>query len=104
MQSAIASSYRLALPARRCGRRGSRVPLARQLAAALRRAISEGPDGQHIDGFVLARSAFRHSLNYRAVMVFGAAAIIEDEHELGHFAEGGDLSKIPLAMARRETE
>jgi nitroimidazol reductase NimA-like FMN-containing flavoprotein (pyridoxamine 5'-phosphate oxidase superfamily) len=33
----------------------------------------------HIDGLVLGRCAFRHSLNYRAVMVFGTAAAIEDE-------------------------
>jgi uncharacterized protein len=32
----------------------------------------------HVDGLILARSAFRHSLNYRAVMAFGAAAIIDD--------------------------
>jgi uncharacterized protein len=35
----------------------------------------------HIDGLVLARSAFRHSMNYRAVMAFGTARIIEDERE-----------------------
>jgi nitroimidazol reductase NimA-like FMN-containing flavoprotein (pyridoxamine 5'-phosphate oxidase superfamily) len=35
----------------------------------------------HIDGLVLARCAFRHSLNYRAVMAFGTAAMIEDERE-----------------------
>lgn len=35
----------------------------------------------HIDGLVLARSAFRHSLNYRAVMAFGTAAIVEDQRE-----------------------
>jgi nitroimidazol reductase NimA-like FMN-containing flavoprotein (pyridoxamine 5'-phosphate oxidase superfamily) len=35
----------------------------------------------HIDGLVLARSAFRHSLNYRAVMVFGTAAIVADAAE-----------------------
>ena len=33
----------------------------------------------HIDGLVLARCAFRHSLNYRAVMVFGTASAVEDE-------------------------
>jgi nitroimidazol reductase NimA-like FMN-containing flavoprotein (pyridoxamine 5'-phosphate oxidase superfamily) len=32
----------------------------------------------HVDGLILARSAFRHSLNYRAVMAFGTAAIIDD--------------------------
>src|ERR1700756_3625687 len=35
----------------------------------------------HVDGLVLARCAFRHSLNYRAVMAFGTAAIVEDERE-----------------------
>jgi len=35
----------------------------------------------HIDGLVLGRCAFRHSLNYRAVMVFGTARAVEDERE-----------------------
>jgi hypothetical protein len=35
----------------------------------------------HMDGLVLARSAFNHSLNYRAVMVFGDAAIVTDPVE-----------------------
>ena len=35
----------------------------------------------HIDGLVLARSAFRHSLNYRAVMAFGRAVIVDDPAE-----------------------
>src|SRR2546421_6891748 len=35
----------------------------------------------HVDGLVLARCAFRHSLNYRAVMAFGIAAMVEDEAE-----------------------
>jgi nitroimidazol reductase NimA-like FMN-containing flavoprotein (pyridoxamine 5'-phosphate oxidase superfamily) len=35
----------------------------------------------HIDGLVLARCAFRHSLNYRAVMAFGTAEAVEDERE-----------------------
>lgn len=33
----------------------------------------------HVDGLVVARSAFRHSLNYRAVMAYGSAAMVEDE-------------------------
>jgi nitroimidazol reductase NimA-like FMN-containing flavoprotein (pyridoxamine 5'-phosphate oxidase superfamily) len=32
----------------------------------------------HIDGLVLARSAFHHSINYRSVMLFGTAHKIED--------------------------
>ena len=35
----------------------------------------------HVDGLVLARSAFRHSLNYRAVMAFGTAEIVTDNEE-----------------------
>jgi len=34
-----------------------------------------------IDGLVLARSAFHHSINYRSVVVFGKAKIVEDEAE-----------------------
>lgn len=35
----------------------------------------------HIDGLVLARSAFRHSLNYRAAMTFGSAEMVTDPSE-----------------------
>jgi nitroimidazol reductase NimA-like FMN-containing flavoprotein (pyridoxamine 5'-phosphate oxidase superfamily) len=33
----------------------------------------------HVDGLVLARSAFHHSLNYRSVVVFGKAKLVADE-------------------------
>ncbi|MGH9799256.1 MAG: pyridoxamine 5'-phosphate oxidase family protein [Blastocatellia bacterium] len=32
-----------------------------------------------VDGLVLARSAFHHSINYRSVVVFGQAELVEDE-------------------------
>jgi len=32
----------------------------------------------HIDGLVMARSAFHHSLNYRSVMAFGKAHIVDE--------------------------
>jgi hypothetical protein len=35
----------------------------------------------HVDGLVLARSGFHHSLNYRAVMAFGTAALVADNQE-----------------------
>lgn len=35
----------------------------------------------HIDGLVLARSAFHHSINYRAVMAFGRTRLIDDPEE-----------------------
>ncbi|HEY6660039.1 MAG TPA: GNAT family N-acetyltransferase [Pyrinomonadaceae bacterium] len=34
-----------------------------------------------VDGLVLARSAFHHSMNYRSVMVFGTASVVEDPEE-----------------------
>ena len=34
-----------------------------------------------VDGLVLARSVFHHSLNYRSVVVFGEGHLIEDEQE-----------------------
>jgi uncharacterized protein len=32
----------------------------------------------HLDGLVLARAGFHHSINYRAVMAFGTARLVED--------------------------
>ena len=34
-----------------------------------------------VDGLVLARSAFHHSMNYRSVVVFGTAQAVEDPDE-----------------------
>lgn len=34
-----------------------------------------------VDGFVLARSAFHHSMNYRSVVVLGKARLVTDEQE-----------------------
>ncbi len=40
----------------------------------------------HVDGLVLARSAFHHSMNYRSVVVFGTATEVSgDEQERGLF-------------------
>ncbi|HEY0704642.1 MAG TPA: pyridoxamine 5'-phosphate oxidase family protein [Candidatus Acidoferrales bacterium] len=35
----------------------------------------------HVDGLVLARSAFHHSVNYRSVVALGVAHLIEDPEE-----------------------
>ncbi|HKN13870.1 MAG TPA: pyridoxamine 5'-phosphate oxidase family protein [Candidatus Binatus sp.] len=35
----------------------------------------------HIDGLVLARSAFHHSVNYRSVVILGAATLVADPVE-----------------------
>ena len=36
----------------------------------------------HLDGFVLARSGFHHSVNYRSVMALGRARLVPDEEKL----------------------
>jgi uncharacterized protein len=51
-------------------------------ASRLLRTLAEGVEAcltvTLIDGLVLARSAFHHSVNYRSAVVFGTAAAIED--------------------------
>ncbi|MDQ6652864.1 MAG: pyridoxamine 5'-phosphate oxidase family protein [Acidobacteriota bacterium] len=46
------------------------------------RALAQGVDVcvavTLIDGLVLARSAFHHSMNYRSVVIFGRASMVED--------------------------
>jgi hypothetical protein len=49
------------------------------------RTLSEGVPAcltvTHVDGLVVARSGFHHSINYRSVMAFGLARRIEDPAE-----------------------
>jgi hypothetical protein len=35
----------------------------------------------HVDGLVLARSGFHHSINYRSVMILGSATLVTDNNE-----------------------
>jgi len=51
--------------------------LVKNLAAGLRCCITV----THFDGLVYARSTFNSSMNYRSVMVFGAAKLITDVDE-----------------------
>jgi len=37
-----------------------------------------------LDGIVIARSLFHHSMNYRSVMLFGRATLVDDEQEKRH--------------------
>ena len=59
----------------------------------------------HFDGFVLARSAFHHSINYRSVMLFGKAIKIEDSEKnalLESFVENlipGRLENLQIGRA-----
>lgn len=36
----------------------------------------------HLDGLVLARSAFHHSVNYRSVIIISTAEVVSDENEI----------------------
>ncbi|HTF37274.1 MAG TPA: pyridoxamine 5'-phosphate oxidase family protein, partial [Blastocatellia bacterium] len=54
-------------------------------ASRMLRSLEEGIDVcvtvTLIDGLVLARSAFHHSINYRSVVIFGAANVVDDPDE-----------------------
>ena len=67
-------------------RRGDRLYWHGSSASRMLRTIDAGSPVcvtvAHIDGFVLARSAFHHSVNYRSVMAFGTANKLTDEAEV----------------------
>lgn len=74
-------------------RNGDRIFLHGSRASRMLRAI-EGAEVcigvTHLDGLVLARSAFHHSANYRSVCLFGRPAPVpaaEQEHHLEVFME-----------------
>ena len=54
-------------------------------ASRMLRTLSGGVDAcvtvTIVDGLVLARSAFHHSMNYRSVVIFGRASLVEDAEE-----------------------
>ena len=54
-------------------------------ASRMLRTLSGGVDAcvtvTLIDGLVLARSAFHHSMNYRSVVIFGRATLVEQREE-----------------------
>jgi len=54
-------------------------------ASRMLRSLDEGIDVcltvTLVDGLVLARSAFHHSINYRSVVIFGIARLVEDPAE-----------------------
>lgn len=71
------------------GSKGSRMLKALQSSAAAAVAIT------HLDGLVLARSAFNHTMNYRSVVIYGAFALVPEPEKqtslaalLEHIAPG----------------
>lgn len=67
------------------GRLGDIVYVHGSPAAGMVRSLKGGLDVSlavtHVDGLVLARSAFHHSINYRSVVLFGVAREVTDGAE-----------------------
>ena len=67
-------------------RDGERLYLHGSPASRMLRTLTKGVPVcitvTHLDGLVLARSAFHHSVNYRSVMAFGTAHKLTDETEV----------------------
>jgi hypothetical protein len=64
------------------GRHGDMLYVHGSPASRMFRALGAGADVcvtvTLVDGLVLARSAFHHSMNYRSVVIFGRATLLED--------------------------
>ena len=67
------------------GRKDETLFIHGSAASRMMREMSKGIDVcvtvTLVDGLVLARSAFHHSLNYRSVVIFGNAEIVSDKTE-----------------------
>jgi len=67
------------------GRADDLLYLHGSAASRMLRTLSEGVPVcvtvTHVDGLVLARSAFHHSVNYRSVVILGTARLVEDAAE-----------------------
>jgi uncharacterized protein len=67
------------------GRVGDRLYIHGSPASRMLRTLKESVEVcvtvTLLDGLVLARSAFHHSMNYRSVVVFGQATLVEDAAE-----------------------
>jgi nitroimidazol reductase NimA-like FMN-containing flavoprotein (pyridoxamine 5'-phosphate oxidase superfamily) len=66
-------------------RSGNQIYLHGSAGSRMLRALAGGADVcitvTHLDGLVLARSAFHHSVNYRSVVVLGKARLVTDAAE-----------------------
>jgi uncharacterized protein len=81
----VAGDHPVALPvAYALDREGDQLYVHGSVAAGW---LREAPGAQvcvtvtSVDGLVLARSGFHHSMNYRSAVVIGAARLVEDEDE-----------------------
>jgi nitroimidazol reductase NimA-like FMN-containing flavoprotein (pyridoxamine 5'-phosphate oxidase superfamily) len=64
---------------------GDKVYLHGSPGSRMLQALAKGAEAclsvTIVDGLVLARSALHHSMNYRSVVLFGTASIVEDDVE-----------------------
>jgi uncharacterized protein len=67
------------------GRSGDTLYVHGSAASRMLRTLSGGVPVcvtvTHVDGLVLARSAFHHSVNYRSVVILGTARLVEEPAE-----------------------
>jgi len=67
------------------GRAGDTLYLHGSAASRMLKTLSEGVPVcvtvTHVDGIVLARAAFHHSVNYRAVVILGTAPLVDSPAE-----------------------
>ena len=52
-----------------------------RLIVELEKGIDISLSVAHIDGLILARSAFHHSMNYRSAVIFGKAQLVNDDEK-----------------------
>lgn len=66
-------------------RRGDEIVIHGSTGSRMLRALESGAEVcvtvTLVDGFVLARSAFHHSVNYRSVVILGKARVVTDPAE-----------------------
>jgi hypothetical protein len=81
------------------GRVGDELYVHGSAASRMLRTLKDGVDAcltvTLVDGIVLARSIFNHSINYRSVVVLGRAAPVEDADEKARALEAFSTTLLP---------
>lgn len=93
-------------------REGNQLYFHGSVASRMLRNLRDGVDAcvtvTLLDGLVLARSAFHHSMNYRSVVVFGKAREVSDREEklraLTALVEHVVPGRSPIVRAPNESE
>jgi hypothetical protein len=70
------------------GRDGDRLYIHGSTASRMLKNLEKGIEmcvtATLLDGIVIARSLFHHEMNYRSVVLFGCATLVDDEDEKMH--------------------